>query len=58
MLKKTENILFTTDFSKASNDAFNHIVLLASQLNAGITLLHVLRKVPESYERRIKRIFG
>ena len=41
-----------------SHDAFNHIVLLASQLNAGIKLLHVLRKVPESYERRIKRIFG
>ena len=58
MLKKTENILFTTDLSKTSNAAFNHAVLLASQLNANITLLHVIRKVPESYERRIKRIFG
>ena len=58
MLKKTENILFTTDLSKTSGDAFNHIVLLASQLNASIFLLHVIRKIPESYERRIKRIFG
>jgi len=58
MLKKTENILFTTDLSKTSSDAFNHIVLLANQLNASIFLLHVIRKVPESYERRIKRIFG
>lgn len=58
MLKKTEKILFTTNLSKISRDAFNHIALLANQLNANIYLLHVIEKVPETYEKRIKRIFG
>jgi nucleotide-binding universal stress UspA family protein len=58
MLKKTEKILFATNLSKTSRAAFNHIALLADQLNASIFLLHVIEKIPETYESRIKRLFG
>lgn len=58
MLKKTETILFATNFSDASRAAFNHAAVLATQLKAKIVLLHVIEKLPESYESRINTLFG
>lgn len=59
MLKLAEIILFTTNLSQISKDAFHQTALLASQLNAKkIVLLHVMEKLAESYEARVKSMFG
>ncbi len=58
MLTGIKTILFTSNLSESSRVAFNHAGLLASQLNAKIILLHVVEKIPESYETRIVGLFG
>jgi nucleotide-binding universal stress UspA family protein len=58
MTKRIETILFTSNLSETSRIAFNHVALLAAQLNAKIVLLHVIEKAPESYESRLKSLFG
>ncbi len=58
MAKQIETILFASDLSEISRIAFSHVALMASKLNARIVLLHVIEKVPESYEYRMKSLFG
>lgn len=58
MLKGIKTILFTSNLSETSRVAFNHAALLATQLNAKMILLHVVEKIPESYESRIVGLFG
>ena len=58
MLRGIKTILFTSNLSESSRVAFNHAGLLATQLNAKIILLHVIEKIPESYESRIVGLFG
>jgi nucleotide-binding universal stress UspA family protein len=58
MQKQIETILFASNLSGTSRIAFNHVASLAAQLNAKIILLHVIEKVPESYESRLKSLFG
>ena len=58
MLKGIKSILFTSNLSETSQVTFNQTVMLASQLNAKIVLLHVIEKIPESYEGRIVGLFG
>jgi nucleotide-binding universal stress UspA family protein len=58
MLKGIKTILFTSNLSETSRIAFSHVALLATQLNAKIVLLHVIEKLPESYQSRIMGLFG
>lgn len=58
MAKQVETILFTSNLSETSRVAFGQAAFLAAQLNAKIILLHVLETVPESYESRLKDLFG
>jgi nucleotide-binding universal stress UspA family protein len=58
MAKVVKTILFTSNLSETSRIAFSHAALLASQLNAKIVLLHVIEKMPDSYESRMMGLFG
>jgi len=58
MLKKVDAILFATNLSEISRAAFNHAALVATQLRAKVILLHVIEKLPESYESRVESLFG
>ena len=58
MIKITQTLLFTTNLSDISRDAFSTAVILASQLSAKIVLLHVHEKLPESYDSRVRLLFG
>ncbi|MEJ2155690.1 MAG: universal stress protein [Desulfobacteraceae bacterium] len=58
MAKQIETILFASDLSEISRVAFGNVAMMAAQLNAKIVLLHVIEKVPESYEYRLKSLFG
>jgi nucleotide-binding universal stress UspA family protein len=58
MEKQIDTILFTTNLSQTSRVAFGQAAFLAAQLDAKIILLHVLETVPESYENRLKDLFG
>lgn len=58
MAKQVATLLFTSNLSETSRVAFGHAAFLAAQLNAKIILLHVLETVPESYESRLKDLFG
>lgn len=48
MIPEIKKILFTTDLSENSKDAFNYALALASQHCADIILLHVLQDSPSS----------
>jgi nucleotide-binding universal stress UspA family protein len=58
MLEGIKTILFTSNLSETSRVAFNRAAVLAVQLNAKIVLLHVIEKLPESYDSRIMALFG
>lgn len=58
MAQQIETILFASNLSETSRVAFGHVAMLATRLDAKIILLHVLEKVPESYEYRLKGLFG
>ena len=58
MSKHVETVLFTSNLSETSRVAFNQVAMLAAQLDARIVLLHVIEKAPESYESRLKSLFG
>lgn len=58
MPKGIKTILFTSNLSETSRVAFGQVAVLAVQLNAKIVLLHVVEKIPESYESRIVGLFG
>lgn len=57
-LKGIKTILFTSNLSETSRIVFGYAALLGTQLNAKIILLHVIEKIPESYESRITGLFG
>ena len=48
MIPEIKKILFTTDLSKNSKDAFNYALTLASRHCADITLLHVIEDYSSS----------
>ena len=58
MLKSIKTILFTSNLSDTSRVTFNHVAVLATQLNAKIILLHVIEKMPENYDSRLRGLFG
>ncbi|KJS31238.1 MAG: hypothetical protein VR64_12380 [Desulfatitalea sp. BRH_c12] len=57
---KTEfkTILFTSNLSETSRDAFCHATFLASKLKARIILLHVIEITTISYENVLIKLFG
>lgn len=45
-MKRTRKILYATDYSKASNRAFEEAIRIAKQNNAELLVLHVLEPIP------------
>jgi nucleotide-binding universal stress UspA family protein len=58
MAKQIQTILFTSNLTETSRIAYKQAAMLAAQLDAKIVLLHVIEMVPESYESRLKSLFG
>ncbi len=58
MLKPFKSILFATDLSEECKSAFDFTVALATKLQATIVLLHVLEKVPDYVEGRLRGFMG
>lgn len=53
-----KTILFTSNLSTASRIAFRHAALLANQFHAKLILLHVMERLPSSYEGYMIGLFG
>ncbi|EKD34972.1 MAG: UspA4 [uncultured bacterium] len=53
-----KTILFTSNLSTASRIAFRHAALLAHQFHAKLILLHVMERLPSSYEGYMVGLFG
>jgi nucleotide-binding universal stress UspA family protein len=53
-----KTILFTSNLSTASRIAFQHAALLANQFHAKLILLHVMERLPSSYEGYMIGLFG
>lgn len=53
-----KTILFTSNLSAASRIAFGHAALLAKQFHAKLILLHVMERLPSSYEGYMIGLFG
>lgn len=53
-----KTILFTSNLSTASRIAFRHAALLANQFRAKLILLHVMERLPSSYEGYMVGLFG
>ena len=58
MVPEFKKILFTTDLSQNSRDAFNYAVSLANRYGATITLLHVMEEMSPSAGVRLKNLLG
>lgn len=58
MLKQINNILFATNLSESSRRAFNLAATLAMRFKSTIVLLHVMEKMPDHLEVRLRKIFG
>lgn len=58
MIQGIKTILFTSNLSENSRHAFNYAAMLTTQFNAKIILLHVVEKIPESVESRMRGLFG
>jgi nucleotide-binding universal stress UspA family protein len=58
MIDGIKTVLFTSNLSENSRHAFNYAAMLTTQFNAKIILLHVVEKVPESVESRMRGLFG
>lgn len=58
MLKPLQNILFATDLSEDCRDAFDYAAALATRFQATIVLLHVIEKMPDYVEGRLRGLMG
>ncbi|MCF8095739.1 MAG: universal stress protein [Desulfobacteraceae bacterium] len=58
MIKPVKSILFTTNLSQNSAEAFNHVISLAVRYQANIIILHVMEKIPDYAEARLKGLLG
>ena len=58
MYKGIETILFTTNLTKNCVPAFYFSVILAMRFEAKIVLLHVMEKIPDYVEGRLKGLLG
>ena len=58
MIQRVKTILFTSNLSENSRHAFNYAAMLTTEFNAKIVLLHVVEKMPETVESRMRGLFG
>lgn len=58
MYKGIKTILFTTNLTKNCVPAFDYSVILATHFEAKIVLLHVMEKIPDYVEGRLKGLLG
>lgn len=58
MIKPMENILFATNLTPDCLTAFDYAAALATRFQATLVLLHVLEKVPDYIENRLKGMLG
>ena len=58
MFKNIKSILFATNLSKNCIPAFDLAATLATRFQATIVLLHVLEKMPDYVEARLKGLLG
>lgn len=58
MIKPIKSILFATNLSQNSADAFSHAISLAVRYQANIIILHVMEKIPDYAEGRLKGLLG
>jgi nucleotide-binding universal stress UspA family protein len=58
MFKGIKTILFATNLTQDCMKAFDFAVLLALKFQAKIVILHVLEKIPDYVESRLKGLLG
>lgn len=58
MVKPIKTILFATNLSQNCADAFDYVISLAVRYQASIVLLHVMEKMPDAVEGRLKGLLG
>ena len=58
MIPNFNHILFTTDLSPNSRQAFGYAVSIAHRFGAKLTLLYVMEEVSPSADRRLKAFVG
>ena len=58
MIPNINTILFATDLSQHSRQAFNYAVSIAHRYGAKLTLLHVMEEVSRSADIRLKNFIG
>ena len=58
MIPDIKKILFTTDLSQQSRQAFNYAMSIAYHHGAQLTLLHVMEEVSPSADARLKNFIG
>lgn len=57
-MKPVQNILFATNLSDDCLAAFDYAAAIATRFQATLVLLHVLEKMPEYIESRLKGMLG
>lgn len=57
-MKGFKHILFTSNLSDISRQAFNYAAMLAMQFKCKITLLHIIENLPQSVEGQLQVLFG
>jgi nucleotide-binding universal stress UspA family protein len=58
MVQGIKHILFTSDLSEISRQAFNYAAMLAMQFKCKISLLHIIEDLPHSVEAQLQVLFG
>ena len=58
MVPNIKKILFPTNLSQNSRQAFEYAVSIANRYDASITLLHVMHEVSHSADVRLKNLLG
>ncbi len=58
MIKPIKNILFATNLSADCLSAFDYAAAIATRFQATLVLLHVVEKMPEYIESRLKGLLG
>lgn len=58
MIKPLQNILFATNLSSDCLPAFDYAAAIATRFQATLVLLHVVEKMPDYIESRLKGLLG
>ena len=58
MLKSVKSILFATDLTKNCQPALDFTLSMATAFNAKIYMLHVIEKLPDNVDERLKDLLG